>query len=123
MVRRTRSSRRRLTRFEAGALLAAAVTLGGAYWLFSSDASARDAQGEAEHTATEILVAARAYQEGRGVGCPSLTELERSHGLKGGGEDPWGGRFRLICDEEGLSVLSAGQDGRFGTADDLERRG
>ncbi|MCW5789465.1 MAG: hypothetical protein KIT72_03495 [Polyangiaceae bacterium] len=112
-----------MTRFEAGALVAAAVTLGGAYWLFSTDASARDARGEAEHTASEILTAARAYQEDRGVGCPSLTELERRYGLKGSGEDPWGGRFRLICDEEGLSVLSAGEDGRFGTADDVERRG
>lgn len=123
MARQPRSARRRLTRFEAGLLLAATITLGGAYWLLSSDASAKDARGEAEQVAGEILTAAQAYRDGHGVGCPSLTELERRHGLKGGGEDPWGGRFRLICDEDGLSVLSAGEDGRFGTADDVERRG
>jgi hypothetical protein len=33
--------------------------------------------------------------------------------------DPWGGRYIIVCDLRDAVVLSAGSDGRLGTADDI----
>jgi hypothetical protein len=36
--------------------------------------------------------------------------------------DPWGRQYRIeaIPNERAMKIISAGQDGRFGTEDDLE---
>jgi hypothetical protein len=33
--------------------------------------------------------------------------------------DPWGASYRFFCGEDGIVVASAGDDGRFGTDDDI----
>lgn len=33
--------------------------------------------------------------------------------------DPWGRDVRVICNDARVTVISAGEDGRFGTVDDL----
>ncbi len=113
--------RRSLTRFEALALLAATAALGGGYWLFSSDAAAKDDQGQAARNAEKIQTAASAWRADH-TGCPTLTQLQRSSLLsEDDSADPWGERYRLSCDADAVRVLSPGQDGKLGTADDIER--
>lgn len=113
--------RRSLTRFEALALLAATAALGGGYWLFSSDAAAKDDQGQAARSAEKIQLAARTWQADH-AGCPTLTQLQRSQMLsEEDSADPWGERYRLSCDAGGVSVSSLGRDRKPGTADDIEK--
>ena len=117
----SRPRRRSLTRFEALALLAATAALGGGYWLFSSDAAAKDDAGQVWRNAEKIQVAANTWQADH-PGCPSLTQLQRSNLLsENDSADPWGERYRVRCDDRGVSVFSAGRDGKPGTADDIEK--
>ncbi len=51
--------------------------------------------------------------------CPaSLAELDgylhREHSL-----DPWGRRYRMKCDRDGVTIRSAGTDHRWNTPDDI----
>jgi hypothetical protein len=54
-------------------------------------------------------------------GCPSITQLQRASLLESTAraEDPWGQRFQIRCLEGEVRVLSAGEDGRFETSDDI----
>jgi hypothetical protein len=54
-------------------------------------------------------------------GCPSITQLQRASLLAqtARAEDPWGQRYRIVCVDNRVQVLSAGRDGRFETADDI----
>ncbi len=119
---RSRSNRRRLSRFEAIALVGATLSLGAGYWLFSNDASARDDAGQAVKTATKIRDAARDWRSEH-TGCPSLTQLQRDQVLDDEVEDPWGSRFRVRCEADEVTVFSPGRDGKVGTKDDVESRG
>lgn len=60
--------------------------------------------------------ALRATMEGR---CPSLPTALSDHEV-----DHWGRDLRVLCDPTSLAitVVSAGDDGRFGTADDMSNR-
>jgi len=101
--------------------LAATAALGGGYWLFSSDAAAKDDAGQASRNAEKIQVAANTWLADH-TGCPTLTQLQRSDLLsEDDSADPWGERYRVRCDERGVSVFSAGRDGKLGTADDIEK--
>ena len=120
---RTRPTRRRkLSRFEAIALLGAALSLGGGYWLFSSDAAAKEDAGQAVKTAGKIRDAARDWRSEH-TGCPTLTQLQRDKVLDDEVEDPWGSRFRVSCDANDVTVFSPGRDGKLGTDDDVKSRG
>ncbi|MGE0324828.1 MAG: hypothetical protein AB7K71_06660 [Polyangiaceae bacterium] len=123
MTRSNSTRRRSLSRFEAVALLGAALALGGGYWLFSSDAAAKDDAGQAVKTAGKIRDAARDWRSAHS-GCPSLTQLQQAKVLDDEVEDPWGSRFRVSCDSnDDVTVFSPGRDGKLGTADDVKSRG
>lgn len=111
-----------MSRFEAAALLGAALALTGGYWLFSSDASTKDDAGQAAKTASKIRDAARDWRSEHS-GCPSLTQLQRDKVLGDEVEDPWGARFRVSCESDDVTVFSPGRDGKVGTADDVKSRG
>jgi hypothetical protein len=68
-----------------------------------------------------ILGAAEAWQSENPVGCPSITALVDAGYLSADArtDDPWGGRFRIVCDARTASVRSAGPDAHFGTKDDV----
>jgi len=53
--------------------------------------------------------------------CPTIQQLISEKQLDPGSPtvDPWGQPHRLLCTEDEVSVRSAGQDRRFGTADDV----
>ena len=55
--------------------------------------------------------------------CPSVTQLVEGQYLNGtsDSEDSWGMSFRLVCDGREVRVYSAGPDGSFDTADDVNR--
>lgn len=84
---------------------------------------ARVNQDSVARVAEPLLVAARQWREQNPEGCPTLgglihegvlsAEVER--------EDPWGGTFRLVCNDNGaFTLVSPGKDGRLGTEDDIE---
>lgn len=98
--------------------LVAAVTLGG-WWLGSraEDHAAATAQTEAE----QLLTAASAWKREHSNGCPSVSQLKVDRLLerRAASDDPWGGRYRIMCQDNEVQVRSAGGDGRFRTDDDI----
>ena len=52
----------------------------------------------------------------QGTSCPSVPAAAEELDWR---IDPWGRDLRVICDDARLTVISAGEDGEFGTADDI----
>ncbi|MEP7121776.1 MAG: type II secretion system protein [Byssovorax sp.] len=73
-------------------------------------------------SAKEIKKAAQLYQEmdATGDGCPTIQDLVTSKRLDlNTANDPWGKPFRIVCGEGDIRVLSAGNDRKEGTPDDI----
>jgi general secretion pathway protein G len=120
-LRPSRSALRGVTIIEAGLVgsAVAAVVAGVVLWLGPKSRAAE--QDQAERDATVILEAATTWQKRGESGCPSLSKLVEEHVIPRAArlDDPWGTRFRLECDQRGLSVWSPGADGRRATSDDV----
>lgn len=107
---------------EAGASVALlAVLVGGALLLVrpgleadKSDAATRDAM-RIRDAALELR------DRGAPAGCPTLSQLvhEKQLDSQSRFDDPWGGRFRIECKDDDVSVSSAGRDRKVGTDDDI----
>lgn len=97
------------------------VVLGGlAAWFGSTQHES--AQLEAEDRARRLLGAATDWVREHGeLGCPSVSQLiiDRHLSRRERTDDPWGGRFRIQCTDDGVRVLSAGSDGKLRTDDDV----
>lgn len=113
---------RGLTRVEAliigaGALFAAVA----AVVVFESGSLEGDAR-TANTDAARIREAARTWRaDHQGLGCPSISQLQVDHVLdtKVRIDDPWGGRYRVLCSDKEVTVRSPGRDRTFGTVDDV----
>ncbi len=84
---------------------------------------AKDNAKALEQTAQPLFAAANQWRDQHSDGCPTVGVLVREGLLDADVSrvDPWGGTLRLVCSEQDrVSVLSPGQDGQLGTADDLE---
>ncbi len=113
---------RGVTRFEliAGGALLAVLVATASFWMGSEQEDAK--RGSAEKVAKSLASAASEWKrEHAQMGCPtvSLLQHESRYDRKAPADDPWGGRFRISCSATGLSVKSAGGDGRFDTDDDI----
>lgn len=104
----------------AGSLgILAAVAITGSWFLGHSRES--DRARSAERAAERIYGAADQWQQDNPGECPTLSQLMYDNRLERDAlvEDPWGSRYRVVCEGELLTVLSSGQDGRVDTADDI----
>jgi len=118
---RSRSRSRGVTPFAlAVAVLGLGASASGVYWLASSDA-AKDARSTSRADAALIQAAAVNFHAQHAEGCPTLSSLQEDQSLSRNArvDDAWGNRFRVLCDESGPAVVSAGSDGKSNTADDL----
>jgi len=115
-------TRRGVTAFELGALLSFVALVGGAVAVVVSPRLEADRRDRAQRDAERIQKAALEWRNENTSGCPSLTQLVKDQVLarESHAEDPWGGRFRVICREDGVSVSSAGRDGKANTDDDVQ---
>jgi general secretion pathway protein G len=69
-----------------------------------------------------VKQAAELYQnlEGSADQCPTLQDLVTSRKIDGKHtDDPWGMPYQVDCSEGEIHAKSAGNDKKFGTADDL----
>ena len=90
------------------------------------DTSTQGAEAEDAVLRTEMRLiqsAAEDYRNRHGE-CPEAVLDVVLEGLlqDASGLDPWGREFRLECSAESVSVGSAGPDGRWSSADDLQVR-
>ena len=97
-----------------------AITGVGLFWLLGSPSDAR-LQEQAQRDANAIREAVREWKDQDGVGCPTLTQLRREKHLNRdvATGDPWGNRFRVVCENEIVTIIAAGRDGRLGSPDDV----
>lgn len=69
-----------------------------------------------------VKQAAELYQnlEGSADQCPTIQDLVTSKKLGAGKtEDPWNTTYKIDCSEGEIHAISAGNDKKFGTQDDL----
>ena len=116
-----RPAHRGVTVVEAGIAAALiAVVSGGALMLFRGPDSAAQKQAALDD-ATVIRQAVQSWQ-GKGTrGCPTLSQLEHEQYLNASARtaDPWGARFRVVCEQDTVVITSPGPDGKPGTRDDV----
>jgi len=114
-------TRRGITWVEVS-LAAGALALVGvaSSFFYTSQASASETDA-AFRDAQRIRNAVVEWRSDNQQGCPTLSQLMQEHRLdrKAQTEDPWGQRFRVECGGDEISVVSAGRDGKSGTADDV----
>jgi hypothetical protein len=102
----------------AGALLAAAFAVTG---VVVAHAGTGDERTAAIDAGRQVLSAAEAWKSENADGCPTITQLMEDGALDKDvrTDDPWGNRYRIVCDGAHASVHSAGPDRRAGTPDDV----
>lgn len=113
---------RGLTRFEIALILGFLGLVGGGIGLYASSASASTDQKTADSNARRIAAAADAWREHNGeLGCPTVSRLMEDGNLERAApsDDPWGGRYRIECNDSATKVRSAGRDKRLRTDDDV----
>lgn len=116
-----RSPRRTgITIFEAGISASFLALAGGALLLWLGPRASAENSEAALRDAAAILDAVERFRHDE-EGCPTLSALAHDRVLHRDArlDDPWGTRFRVVCTDTSVRVLSAGQDGKFGTSDDL----
>jgi len=90
-------------------------------WLLGGLGAARDGQSSSRSDAAQIQTAAKAFRAQHANGCPTLSSLQEEQLLSQNarGDDAWGNRFRIRCEDGEISVSSAGPDGKSNSADDI----
>jgi hypothetical protein len=100
------------------ALLALA---GAGAWLLGAREQT-EAELAARTSGGRLLAAAADWKRSATLrGCPTVSQLRVDRQLDRDvqTQDPWGQRFRILCTEAGVQVLSAGADRQFQTGDDI----
>lgn len=74
-----------------------------------------------EQAIEAVRSAVQLYQNDHPDGCPTIEQLTQGRFLDANrsSTDAWNRAFRISCDNNEVSVSSAGPDGQFGTDDDL----
>jgi type II secretory pathway pseudopilin PulG len=113
--------RRGFTAFELGLVAGLLGIVGlGAFLVFTPVASARVGDAALQNAQT-IQNAASDWRQDNPNGCPTISTLLEAKKLSpdAATEDPWGQRYRLVCEGEAIIVTSPGADGKRGTGDDV----
>ena len=121
VMHRHRSRSRGVTPIAAAAAVLALGASASALWWLHDVGAGRDAQVTSRAAATEIQAAAQSFRAQHADGCPTLSSLEEERFLSPGAreDDAWGSRFRVSCDQDQLTVSSAGPNGKPNDADDI----
>ena len=118
---RSRSRSRGVTPLAAVlAVIGLSAGASGLWWAAGAGAG-HDAQTSSRADASAIEAAAASYRAQHADGCPTLSSLQEEQLLARNArqDDAWGNRFRVICEDSALIVISAGPDGKPNTADDI----
>ncbi len=96
-------------------LIASAVGFG--VFRFLGKAKVQTATQEVSRIRSAIQI----YQNDHPDQCPTIEQMQQDGQLdrNASANDPWQHPFVINCDGENISVVSAGPDGRPGTADDI----
>jgi general secretion pathway protein G len=115
----------------AGKVSRGALLVGGALAMLSgvsavvvAHAGTTDEHAVAIDAGRHVLAAVASWQTANSDGCPTITELVEAGQLDRDArtDDPWGNRYRIVCEGVHAAVRSAGPDRRSGTPDDVTIR-
>jgi hypothetical protein len=113
----------------AGKVSKGALTLGGALAALAAvtavvvaHAGTGDEHAVAIDAGRRVLAAVESWQTENSDGCPTITQLVDDGRLEEDArtDDPWGNRYRIVCEGVHATVRSAGPDRRPGTPDDVK---
>ncbi len=113
--------RRGFTPFEVGLVAGLLGIVGlGAFLVFTPVANARVGDAALQNAQT-IENAASDWRQDNPNGCPTISTLIAAKKLSpdAATADPWGERYRVICEGDSIIVTSPGKDGKRGTSDDI----
>ncbi len=118
---RRRSGSRGVTPIGAAAFALVVGVGGSVLWWAQSANAAREDDTQSHADASQIADAASTFHAEHADGCPTISQLKESGFLSESTreDDAWGNRFRIRCEEDQISVSSAGRDQRANTADDV----
>ena len=85
--------------------------------------SLKSAQNDAtKNDVIKMVGMVEMYQVQKRGKCPkTMEDIKKAGILTRVKKDPWGNTFKIICpgEHDGIDIASAGPDGEFGTADDI----
>jgi len=118
---RRRSGSRGVTPVGAAAFALVFGVGASCLWWAQSASAAREDETQSRTEAAQIAEAAGSFRAEHSDGCPTITELKEARFLSDSTreDDAWGNRFRIRCEDERISVGSAGPDRRANTPDDV----
>ncbi|HEX3777971.1 MAG TPA: hypothetical protein VHV51_26065 [Polyangiaceae bacterium] len=118
---RARSRSRGVTPIGAALVIFVFGAGASALWWAQSANAARDAASSSRSDAGQIVQAAASFRDEHTNGCPTISQLQEDGFLSRDtrSDDAWGNRFRVHCEDDQVSVSSAGPDGVANTADDV----
>ena len=102
--------------------IALAVVGGAGFWLAQTICCARQPKEPAARAGAQAVRHAAEVYDARGNGkpCPTVDDLVDAKKLAPKKrDDPWGRFYRIVCDGEGIHVISDGKDGRPYSGDEV----
>lgn len=90
-------------------------------WWAQSANAAREDETQSRTDAEQVAETAASFHTEHSDGCPTLTQLKEGGFLSESTreDDAWGNRYRIRCEDEHVSVSSAGRDHVAGNRDDV----
>ena len=118
---RSRSRSRGVTPIAAALAVLAFGASASCVWWLGGLGAARDGKESSRADAAQIQTAAKAFRAQHTDGCPTLSSLQEEQFLSRSarGDDAWGNRFRISCQDGEIEVTSSGPDGKPNTTDDI----
>lgn len=119
--RLTRSFRRGVTLVEILIVLAIVGLIAGGIAVFAIPKFQQAQKDTTRNSAIALHQAAELWRTSHGTECPTAERLKAEKEIASTAKitDAWESPYKIICDDESLTIVSFGPDKKEGTADDI----
>ncbi len=116
-----RSRRRGVTLIEILIVLAIVGLIAGSVAVFAIPKFQQAQKDTTRNSAIALHQAAELWRTSHGTECPTAERLKSEREISSTAKitDAWDTPYKLVCDDDSLTVISFGPDKKEGTADDI----